>query len=121
MKHNMIIRSLVVALFLAASSVVWAHAFLDHADPKVGSTVTGPPTELKIWFTQELEPAFSAVEVRDAQGRQVDKKQAHLNDKDKTEFIVPLAPLAPGIYTVTWHVVSVDTHKTQGHFVFTVK
>ncbi len=28
--------------------------------------------------------------------------------------------LAPGNYTVKWHVTSVDTHKTQGSFSFTV-
>ena len=28
--------------------------------------------------------------------------------------------LAPGSYSVTWHALSVDTHKTQGSFGFTV-
>ena len=34
---------------------------------------------------------------------------------------VKLKPLPPGVYTVVWHVTSVDTHKTEGHFTFTVK
>ena len=88
---------------------------------KVGSTSTNSPAELKIWFTQELEPAFSSVEVRDAQDRQVDKKEAHLDAHNQRLFIVPLMHLAPGTYTVAWHVVSVDTHRTQGHFKFTIK
>jgi hypothetical protein len=113
--------SLLAVLLVAWQSSAWAHAFLDHADPKVGSTITNSPAELKIWFTQELEPAFSAVEVRDAQDRQVDKKTAHLDAANKQLFIVPLTHLAPGTYTVAWHVVSVDTHKTQGHFQFTIK
>ena len=29
-------------------------------------------------------------------------------------------PLPPGVYTVNWHAVSVDTHHTQGSFNFTV-
>ena len=76
-------RLFVVGLaLLAATSLARAHAFLDHAEPKVGSTVAAPPTELKVWFTQELEPAFSKLEVQDAQGAAVDKKDAHLDPKD---------------------------------------
>lgn len=113
--------SLAVVLFLALQSHAWAHAFLDHAEPKVGGAVTNSPAELKLWFTQNLEPAFSSVEVHDPHGRQMDKKDAHLDDKDKSLLLLSLPQLPPGTYTVTWHAVSVDTHKTQGHFAFTVK
>jgi copper resistance protein C len=111
---------LVALLFLAIQSSAWAHAFLDHADPKVGSTVAKSPAVIKIWFTQELEPVFSSVKVQDAQGKQVDKKDMHLDDKDKTLMIVSLPSLPNGTYTVIWHAVSVDTHRTQGSFKFTV-
>jgi hypothetical protein len=111
----------VAVLFFALQSSASAHAFLDHADPKVGGTITNSPTEIKIWFTQNLEPAFSTLEVRDAQGKEVDKKDAHLDDKDKSLFLVSLPQLPAGTYTVIWHAVSVDTHKTQGRFEFTIK
>ena len=39
----------------------WAHAFLDHASPAVGSSVPASPPVVTLWFTQDLEPAFSAV------------------------------------------------------------
>jgi hypothetical protein len=106
---------------LALPSHSWAHAFLDHADPKVGGTITRSPAEIKIWFTQELEPAFSKLEVQDAQGREVDKKDAHLDAKDKSLFLVSLPQLPAGTYTVIWHAVSVDTHRTQGRFKFTIQ
>lgn len=122
MKTNSIQRwTLVGVIFLALQSTAWAHAFLDHADPKVGSTVTNSPTEVKIWFTQELEPAFSSIEVKNAAGGEVDKKDVRLDDKDKTLLVVSLPQLPAGTYTVTWHVVSEDTHRTQGSFEFTVK
>ena len=113
--------SFMAVLFLTVQIQALAHAFLDHAEPKVGSTITHSPVEIKVWFTQNLEPAFSTLEVQDAQGKQVDKKDAHLDDKDKSLFVVSLPQLPPGTYTVIWHVVSVDTHKTQGRFEFTVK
>src|SRR5580700_7052849 len=103
--------SLAVILFLAIHSQAWAHAFLDHADPKVGSTITNSPPVIKVWFTQELEPVFSSVEVQDVEGKQVDKKDLHLDNKDKTLLIVSLPHLSDGTYTVIWHVVSVDTHR----------
>jgi copper resistance protein C len=118
---KIILTSLAASLMLALQSSAWAHAFLDHAEPKVGSAISHPPAEIKIWFTQNLEPAFSKLEVQDAQGKEVDKKDAHLDDKDKSLFLVSLPELPPGTYTVIWHAVSVDTHKTQGHFQFTIK
>jgi methionine-rich copper-binding protein CopC len=113
--------SLAIVLFFAVQSHAWAHAFLDHADPKVGSTLTNSPTQIKLWFTQNLEPAFSSFEVKDGQGKEVDKKDIRQDDKDKSLLIVSVPPLSDGTYTVTWHVVSVDTHRTQGHFKFTIK
>ena len=110
-----------VLLFFAAQSQAWAHAFLDHAVPKVGSTVTNSPAQIKLWFTQNLEPVFSSFEVCDAKGKEVDKKNVHPDDKDKSLLIVSVPSLSDGTYTVTWHVVSVDTHRTQGHFKFTIK
>lgn len=112
---------LVILLSTAGLSQVRAHAFLDRADPKVGSTVTTAPEEIKLWFTQDLEPAFSSIEVRDAAGHEVDKKDVHPDIKNKALLIVSVPPLAAGTYTVLWRVVSVDTHKTQGHFEFTLK
>ena len=113
--------SLIGAFFLALQGTAWAHAFLDHAEPQVGSTVTSSPTEVKIWYTQELEPAFSSIEVKNAKGDEVDKKDVHVDAKDKSLLEVSLPQLPSGTYTVAWHVVSVDTHRTQGHFEFTIK
>ncbi|HXD00784.1 MAG TPA: copper homeostasis periplasmic binding protein CopC [Verrucomicrobiae bacterium] len=122
MKKNSIqLWCLAGILFLSLQSQAWAHAFLDHAEPKVGSAVAKAPAEVKIWFTQELEPAFSSLQVTDAQGKEVDKKDAHLDSKDKSLLVVSVPELPAGVYTVAWHVVSVDTHKTQGHFEFTIK
>ena len=121
MKNFLSRWSLAAALLFALQTHAWAHAFLDHADPKVGAAVTNSPAEIKIWFTQHVEPAFSSIQVRDAQGREVDKKDSHLDPKDKSLLVVSVPKLPAGIYTVTWRVVSVDTHKTQGHFEFTVK
>ena len=87
----------------------------------VGSVVATPPAEIRIWFTEKLEPSFSRVEVLDAAGARVDRGDARIDAQDKTLLRVALKPLAAGTYKVVWHVVSVDTHATQGDFAFTVK
>ena len=108
-------------LLLANQKCAFAHAFLDHADPRVGSEIATAPVEVKVWFTQDLEPAFSSLQVFDANGTEVDKKDSHPDSKDKTLLIISVPPLQAGTYKIVWKVVSVDTHHTAGDFKFTIK
>jgi methionine-rich copper-binding protein CopC len=111
---------LIALLSLVASSLAQAHAFLDHADPRVGSTVKGSPPVVKIWFTEELEGAFSKIMVSDAKGQEVDRKDSKVDPANKTVMTVSLDSLPAGTYKVTWRAVAVDTHHTMGTFTFTV-
>jgi methionine-rich copper-binding protein CopC len=117
MKNLPKIAIVLIAILLPAAAC--AHAFLDHASPRVGSTVAAAPRELLLWFTEKLEPTFSTAEVRNAQGAVVSSK-AQVAGSDGTELRVPLKALPPGTYSVTWRVLSVDTHRTQGDFTFHV-
>ena len=98
-----------------------AHAFLDRAEPRVGSVVPAAPKEVKIWFTQEPEHAFSSIQVFDANGKQIDKADTRTDPNDDKVLIVSLPDVGPGTYRVVWHVLSIDAHRTQGEFKFTVK
>jgi len=112
---------LFVAAMLLLPGNALAHAFLDHADPRVGSEVDKPPKEIKIWFTEEVEPAFSTIEVYDSNDNQIDLKDTHQDPNDKKLLIVSVPALASGEYKVIWSVVAIDTHHTHGDFKFTVK
>jgi copper resistance protein C len=119
--HRMIVMAAVFAgAVTLAAPTAWAHAFLDHANPAVGSTVPTAPAAVTMWFTQQLEPAFTTATVTDASGNTVDAGPAQVDPTDPTELRVPLKKLSPGTYTVAWHALSVDTHTTTGHFTFTV-
>jgi methionine-rich copper-binding protein CopC len=87
--------------------------------PRVGSVIQGAPAEVVLNFTQGVEPAFSKLEVQDQAGASVTDGAPH-SGQAPNKLAVKLKKLPPGIYTVTWHVTSVDTHKTQGKFHFTV-
>lgn len=108
------------AFISGVTSVADAHAFLDHALPAVGSVVRASPAQLKIWFTQRLEPAFSKVQVLDRSGTRVDKGDSQVDSADATLLTVSLPLLSPGAYRVIWRVLSVDTHVTEGDFAFDV-
>jgi len=94
-----------------------AHAFLDHASPRVGTAVATAPREVTLWFTQKLEAAFSGVRVTNAAGQRVDAGGTRVNGSG---ISVTLRSGGTGAYRVEWKVLSVDTHTTEGNFTFRV-
>jgi copper resistance protein C len=113
-------RTAVLLAVLASPAGALAHAFLDRAVPAVGSKVHGQPAEVRLRFSQPLEPAFSTVRVLDAGGKQVDREDKRLDPADASVLRVSLPPLAPGVYRVKWRVLSADTHVTEGDYTFEV-
>ena len=107
-------------IVVAGPARLEAHAFLKDAIPSVGSTVQTSPNEVRIRFTENIEPAFSIMQVFNASGKEVDKRDVHLDRTDHALLHVSLPSLEAGIYKVVWRVVSVDTHVTNGNFTFRV-
>jgi methionine-rich copper-binding protein CopC len=103
------------ALTMAAAS---AHAMLERAAPAAGAVLAKSPGTLTLQFSEALEPAFSGVVVTDDAGRSV---TAGAPSASGDKMTVPLEPLKPGTYRVAWHAVSVDSHKTEGSYAFTVR
>jgi hypothetical protein len=108
---------MIALLLLLVTGQVSAHAFLDHAEPRVGNTVASAPSEVTLWFTQKLEPAFSTIAVTNAAGQRIDTGKTRVSG---TQMSIALRPGGTGTYHVTWRVLSVDTHTTDGSFTFKV-
>lgn len=106
--------ALAVAMLATPAS---AHAFLDHASPAAGENFRSPPARVELHFTEALEPAFSGVTVTDDGGRDMAAGDVAVGG---AEMDLPLKPLAPGRYRVSWHAVSVDTHRTEGKYNFLI-
>ena len=113
-------RFLMLAGTCLLAQPAFAHAFLARAAPPVGSEVTASPPAISLHYTEPVEPLFSTVSVTNDKGDRVDEGKAVPQDNDQV-LVVALKKLPPGVYNVEWHVTSVDTHKTSGHFTFTVK
>jgi copper resistance protein C len=114
-------RMLPIALLFVltplATTAARAHAFLDHASPLVGSTVPTAPHELTLSFTQNLEAAFSTVQVTGPNGAPIAQGKPQISG---STMRVAIKAAGPGTYHVRWHVLSVDTHTTQGSYTFHV-
>ena len=117
----------IVAMLLASSTLVFsqfalAHAHLKTPVPADKAVIDSSPQNLTLTFTEDVEPAFSGVEVLNAQNQPMAVEKAKLNDKKHDQLIVPISkPLPSGHYQVNWHVLSVDGHKTKGSYAFSVK
>jgi methionine-rich copper-binding protein CopC len=115
-------RPSVVMLFaVSVATAASAHAFLDHAVPPVGAIVAGSPPALRLFFSEPIEAGFSGVELSSAVGGPVRTGASAVDPRDQTALVVPLPTLSPGRYRVSWHVVSVDTHRTEGNYEFEVQ
>jgi len=114
--------TLTLLLTTLTTPVVFAHAHLKHQYPAADAAVDAAPQALTLNFSEGIEPRFSGVSVKDANQQPVETGAVKRNEKDPTQLIVPMASsLKAGTYQVDWHVVSVDGHKTQGSYRFSVK
>jgi copper resistance protein C len=115
MRQHLVFAS---TLLVLGTLTAHAHAFLDHASPQGGSSVHSAPHEVSLTFTQNLEPAFSTVEVTGSNDARVDQGKPQISGN---VMRIGVKPLTAGSYTVRWHVLSVDTHRTEGSFSFSVE
>ena len=115
-----LVRLCTTTFLLLVPTLALAHAQLRQADPPVGGTVHSSPAQVELIFSEAVEPRFSAVTVQDAAGAPIDRHDLHVASGDARHLAVSLGVLPPGTYKVVWHATSVDTHKTEGAFTFTV-
>jgi hypothetical protein len=113
------LKRIVLALALAGlGGSAMAHAFMEKASPAAGENLRTRPAKIELHFSEALEPAFSGIAVTDAAGADM---SAGPTAASGTEMDLPLKTLPPGRYRVTWHAVSVDTHRTEGKYNFLVR
>ncbi|MGF6773076.1 methionine-rich copper-binding protein CopC [Paraburkholderia sp. GAS199] len=108
------------AAALALSSTAFAHAHLVSSEPAANAAVAAP-AEVTIHFTETLEPAFSKIDLSDANGKPATQNASQVDQSDAKVMHLALSPLSAGHYAVHWTAVATDGHRTQGNFSFDVK
>ncbi len=113
--------ALALALLAVAAPAAGAHATLESTVPERGSAAATPPEQVELRFSEPVELALGAVRVYDTDGREVQEGDAFHPGGQSAAVAVRLpGGLADGGYTVTYRVVSADSHPVSGGFVFAV-
>ena len=115
-------RSVITALlciFLIAVPAAFAHTHPVSMTPAANSSVAAP-TSISITFTGDLEPKFSSITLADASGKVVSIAKSVVDPKDAKIMTLALPKLPPGVYTVTWVAVAMDSHREKDSYKFTI-
>ena len=120
MIHRHIVAMVVLAVLVFPGATL-AHSLLVRSQPERRATVTRPPEEVRLWFSERIEPAYARLSVSDAGGKQVDAGDAAVDPADSTTLAVRTPGLRAGRYTVRYRVLSVDGHIVESSFDFTVR
>ncbi|GEM_PF-3007123 len=117
---RLILSLLLIGLLFVSLVHALAHATLVRSDPSAGATVDRAPSEVFVWFSEQLSTG-SKLTVFDGQFQAVDKGETFIDASDATLMRVQLAPLGPGRYTVNWKASAIDGHVSSGSFDFFVR
>jgi copper resistance protein C len=114
-------RLVLVLAVCGLTGTAAGHAMLQRAEPRVESRVKRAPDEVKLYFTEPLEAAYSSVRVVNDRGGQVDRGDGRVDRSNPLLLRVTLPALPPGTYRVRWRVLSIDADVTEGGFTFRVE
>ena len=103
------------------ATVASGHAVLQRAEPRVESRLKRAPDEVKLYFTERLESAYSSLRVLNDRGLQVDRRDSRVDRSNPALLRATLPPLPPGTYKVLWRVLSSDADVTEGGFTFRIE
>ncbi len=121
--ERILTRGLIASLALAIpATAALAHAQLRMAAvPTTKSTSAASPTEIRLKFSEDLEPRSSEIALTTQGSVAAPFRRASVDPFDNSVLIVRVGQaLEPGVYKVVWHAVSADTHRTEGSFAFIV-
>ncbi|MGF1240476.1 copper resistance CopC/CopD family protein [Streptomyces sp. 2-6] len=109
----------VAGLLLAGAGPAAAHAALTGSDPQQGVVVPQAPAQVSLTFSEQVAMGDDSLRVLDPAGKRVDTgKPANISG---TTYAVRLrGGLAKGTYTVTYQVISADSHPVGGAYTFSI-
>ncbi len=113
---------LALLLTLIFPAIASAHAILLRSDPAQDSVLSIPPQQVRMWFSEDLNPTFTTADVINGARERVDNHDAHISPNDTKEMDLTLKPnLPPAVYIVVYRTQSAaDGHILTGSFIFSV-
>lgn len=110
-----------LGLLVGSAGPARAHAIVLEASPAHEAVLLAAPGRIVLRFNSRIEHALSRVTIETGTGRAVALPVAGATDQDAARLVVPLSPLAPGIYIVRYRVLAADGHVTEGALRFTIR
>ena len=119
-RRRALVSATIGAVTLASPAAAWAHAVLLRAAPSPSAVVNVSPTQVKLTYSEAVEPRFAIVSVTDAAGGLQTAGSPRRSPANPDELDIPLHHLAEGWYLVYWRVISADGHPVRGAYTFAV-
>ncbi len=97
------------------------HNHLVRSTPAAGEKLAAAPAEIRLWFAEKPEVAFSSVTLMKSDSTRIATIRAVATD-DSMAVSAPLSTttLPPGEYLVGWRTASADGHAVRGTFGFSI-
>lgn len=111
---------LILAALSTRPATVWAHATLVRSAPGQNAVLAVAPTQIRLWFSEPIDPTARALEVRGPDGRRIDVGRASVAQDNDSEMVGAIHAVRNGTYVVRWKVISADTHVVSDTFEFSV-
>lgn len=97
-----------------------AHATLVSTSPPGDELIDRAPSEVRLEFDEGVEVVDGGVRVFNPSGDRVDRGSTETRDGGRTVLTPIDDPGTQGTFTVSWRVLSEDSHNLSGSFVFHV-
>lgn len=110
---------LLLACLLTLSTGAQAHALLKMQEPQANAVIK-TPAEIRLAFSEPIEPDFSSIKVLDESGKRVALITMKTLPESTLAMHAGLPALAAGHYTVVWAVLARDGHRSTGTYRFSV-
>jgi putative copper export protein/methionine-rich copper-binding protein CopC len=97
---------------------VSAHAYILQSTPLQDAELTDSPSAVSITFTEKIDTKLSTITLQNsADGSRI---PGTLSSEGDVKLLYAIPKLDKGVYKVSWQVLSLDTHITDGSFRFAV-
>jgi copper transport protein len=114
--------ALILLAFVLLPTPAAAHLGLQSSSPAQGDTVRSSLTQIRLTFTQAVEPRYTTITLLDNAGNPLSLGTLEPVGEGKTrEFVYKLThPLVAGAFVVQYKTVGADGHVVNGSFDFIV-
>jgi copper transport protein len=120
-RRALLVAALAAAVLAVAAPAALGHAVVEGTSPLSGETVKRQPAQVEFRYSEPVEGNFGAIRVFDSKSARADSGESFHPEGAGSRLAVKLKPELPkGTYTVTYRVISADSHPVSGGFVFSI-